>query len=142
MIKLITILIFIPYLITSQNVSFLGHSFSIASQNGDYRFISTAPNTVTRFEAARSLAYLAHNPGTGAHFLELSIGDVINAGEMYTVIDIDRYRVEGDDYIDMDTGSIKSDIDLWNLYYANEDRLILQTCIDNGDGRLFVIGEK
>jgi hypothetical protein len=140
---ILAFLIFLPVFITTPQISFTNHVFSIANQNGNPNYVSTAPNTVTRFELAKNTAFLAHNPGAGSHFLELVPGDIVVAGQYFTVKRIDYYRVSGNYFINTSTGLVYTGAELFEMYYYHTGGLILQTCtFFNGvDGRAFVVGE-
>jgi hypothetical protein len=129
--------LFLPLLVALPMMTAGGHSLAIAGQGGNYRYISTAPDTVTRFELASSLAFLAHNSKVIA---SLQVGDSVTVGgEVYQVVSVDRYQVVGKDYRD-ETGAVYADLDLWLKYYAQAGRLVMQTCIPGG--LVFVVGER
>jgi hypothetical protein len=141
---ILAFLIFVPILFSAPTISFTNHVFPIVAQNGNYNYVAPG-QVVTKYELAKNDAYLTHNPGAGSHFLELAVGDIVTAGKQYTVTRIERYAVNGSNYINQTTGQVYDVAGLFSLYYLDPKLLILQTCITvNGNtqgGRLFVVGE-
>lgn len=133
-------------------LSLLGQQLAVVNQPiGIPDFVSVAPDTVTYFQTADefdSIGLLAHNYLAGKLFGQLSLGDTITYNEqLYQVVEINRYRVlsrstQGD-LINLQTGQQQSVIDVFMANYGVANRLVLQTCIQRHNnkmwGKLFVI---
>jgi len=123
----------------------------IRQPDGAPEFVSRLDGTVTQFQQAQGLAFLAHNYASGRYFSDLKIGDEIKADDrvfhvteivQYQAIDPDNVKSE---FIDLATGERLTAAQLFKEIYADPDRLVLQTCIERDGidswGRLFVIAE-
>jgi hypothetical protein len=99
-------------------------------------YVSSLPEVVTQFKLGNNIAFLAHNGLAGKYFYEIKKGDIIKYDREYRVIEIERYREEGNLYISETTGEVYDVSQLFTLYYLERDTLVLQTCTLNG--RLFI----
>jgi hypothetical protein len=127
---------------------------------GNPAYVSSAEGVLTRFGLAAgfgSTGLLAHNTAAGATFSQFYLNQRIflvnGVGEVtaYTITAIRRFQAlqpasPYSEFIDLDApGARLSATDLFYQVYANEGRLVLQTCIEaNNDptwGRLFLIAE-
>lgn len=124
-------------------------------------YVSTAAGTATQFGLAaqyETTALLAHNYLLGEHFFDIEVGEnlslVYGDGHLktYRVSEVLEYQALSpnspySDFVDLNdpSGSRISVTDLFYRVYAQEGKLILQTCIEaNGEpswGRLFIIAE-
>lgn len=114
-------------------------------------YVSRLDGTVTQFQQADGLAFLAHNYASGRHFFDLKIGDEIRADDkVFHATEIVQYQALApddvkSDFIDLATGERLTAAQLFERIYTDPDRLVLQTCIERDGvdswGRLFVIAE-
>lgn len=120
-------------------------------------FVSTLDGVATQFMDAKkygSIGLLSHNFLSGKLFYQLKIGDVVQLvfGDgtvtKYQVESIQQYQALQPEnprstFVDLVTGIKYSSTNLFLKIYAEQGRLVLQTCIQNGDelswGRLFII---
>lgn len=133
-------------------LTLLGQQLTVVNQPvGLPDFVSVAPDTVTRFQTADAfdaIGLLAHNYLAGKLFTQLSLDDIIiYNNQSYQVSVINRYQVlsrstQGD-LINLQTGEQQSVIDVFMANYGEANRLVLQTCIQRHNnkmwGKLFVI---
>lgn len=130
---------------------FLGLFFLIVQQ--PYAsFVSAVPGEVTEFRMVQdygNIGILAHNYEAGQYFDRLAVGDSIHiyndeAHQRYEVDEISRY-IATDPYSPYSyfinaNGQATSAADLFSqVYAAGDGRLILQTCYDGVNGRLFIM---
>lgn len=127
---------------------------------GNPAYVSPADGEVTHFGLAAgygSTGLLAHNTAAGAQFDDLALGQVLylvdgNHGvQAYRVVQLRRLRAlqpssPYSDFLDLDVpGARLTAADLFYQVYAQEGRLVLQTCIEaegkSNWGRLFLIAE-
>jgi hypothetical protein len=123
-------------------------------------FVSSNQGVLTQFRMAGdygSTGILAHNTLAGADFFNLNIGQEIvliygdGTYKNYTITYTDSYqalspRSPYSSFIELGDSAIQlTAADLFRRIYAQEDRLVFQTCIeaygDTSWGRLFVIAE-
>ncbi len=128
-----------------------------AGQSG---FVSTEADTVTQFAAASkygTIGLLAHNYLAGAHFSQLSQGELISLVygdgrvQNYRIAAVKQYQALSPNnpysqFVALDQpGVTLSSSDLFQQTYGLGNVLILQTCISKGSepswGRLFIIAE-
>lgn len=121
-------------------------------------YISPSEDTITEFGLARkygTIGMLAHNYLAGNTFFQLQAGQdvylVFGDGSLqkYTIVDILSYQAlqpnsPYSNFLNMkDAGDFLSAEELFYKVYAQEDALVLQTCIENQGietwGRLFII---
>lgn len=124
---------------------------------GNPAYITSAPQAVSQFETAAYFGVtglLAHNHLAGQQFFNLVLGQDISlvygdgAVRTYRITAehrfqaLDPYNVNSS-FVDLDTGTTLSALDLFNQMYTGDDRVTFQTCIaQNGVtswGRLFVV---
>ena len=122
-------------------------------------FVSTIEGVATQFKDAYkygSIGLLSHNFLSGKLFYQLKIGDMIQL--IYGDGSVKKYSVESihqfqalqpenprSTFVDLTNGAKLSSTNLFLKMYAGQGRLVLQTCIQNGDelswGRYFVISK-
>ena len=126
----------------------------------DPGFVSRKDGTVTQFRLASdygSKGFLAHNDLAGAEFFDVQVDDVITVtysngtSQTYGVTQIRHLQAVSplsawSKFLDLDNASaLLTAVDLFYQTYGEKGKLILQTCIANGDeqswGRLFIIAE-
>lgn len=138
---------------------FFGLTFSIIQQpRANTLFVSQLPDVVTQYARVNTdcwngynsnIGLLAEERQTGQYVKDLKLGDeiVIDYGygyeEKFIVSEVMRYRATSADvlsnFVDEETGAVYSSLQLGNFIYCRHPRrLILQTCINYGNGRLFV----
>jgi sortase (surface protein transpeptidase) len=136
-------------------ISFLSFVFAIVQQpKGCVSCVTAEQNAVTQYQGdSITVRLLAHNDKAGAAFFKLQAGDSIkidmaNGSKYYIVSDVLKYRTLFPANVDPPIDKINfmgadgigiTTIQLFNLIYNKEDRLVLQTCYDGVSGRLFVI---
>lgn len=141
-----------------QVIYFLGYILYILQQPpGWVGYVSPAPQTVTQFRMVSqygNIGLLAHNYEAGQFFSLLDYGDTImvyndsDAAYIYRVTDIERYYAfeplnPYGSFKDIETQTIYTAQDLFSRVYADGDnRLILQTCFDGTNGRLFIMADR
>lgn len=131
----------------------------IQQPSGQPGYVSAIAGVVTQFGLATSYGstgLLAHNFAAGAQFDELEVGDVLylvlgnGTYSRFVVTELQQYQALSPDsatsqFIDLSTRVEISASQLFTQVYAVPNRLVLQTCIQNGNedswGRLFVIAE-
>jgi len=119
-------------------------------------YVSTEPEVVTEFSLARqygSTGLLAHNNLAGSHFSELQVNDLVvlvTASKEYKLYEISKVLTfqalepnnPYSNFVDLSSNQVLSAVDLFMQVYANEDTVVIQTCIEkNGEpswGRLFI----
>jgi hypothetical protein len=123
-------------------------------------FVSPEPGVATQFGMAAefgTLGFLAHNYSSGTQFFDLDIGHVISvaygdgSSRHFRITQLRHFQAlapadPNSDFIDLDhDGQRVSNNDLFYNIYAQQGRLVLQTCIEAGGdwawGRLFVVAE-
>lgn len=124
---------------------------------GAAAYVSSLPDTATQFAMASrhdTIGLLAHNYLAGASFVELELGQVValvyGDGQV-RYYEVDKIRIfqalsptsPYSDFIDLDNpAKLLSATDVFNQIYAEEGRLVFQTCIErDGElswGRIFV----
>lgn len=124
-------------------------------------FVSTQDGAATQFGMAAqygTVALLAHNYLLGGQFFDINVGKVLNLVygdghvQAYRVVEVLEYQALSpnspySDFVDLNdpTGSRISVNNLFYKVYAQEGKLVLQTCIEaNGEpswGRLFIIAQ-
>lgn len=136
-------------------------AYTVAQQPEGYpAFVSTDATKVTQFGMASqygSTGILAHNYLAGADFFNLKVEQIITL--VYGSGRMANYRITAvrhlqalsptspySRFADLDVpGQEYSVTEMFNQIYNQADRLVLQTCIQNGTvdswGRLFVIAE-
>jgi hypothetical protein len=137
-----------PYVIT-----FLIYVFAVIPSQASYAVTRNA-NAVTWYGLANANqganVILAHETLAGATFSELKPGDLVQAGypdgmRLFEVTELQRYTATDPQsvysYFINAAGVKYSSAELVDLLYK-PDVLVLQTCYDNGAGRLFVIAER
>jgi sortase (surface protein transpeptidase) len=113
-------------------------------------FATSHDNAVTLFKTAYNdgtTALIAHNNLGGRYFGGLDKGDQIvltypDRKQVYEVDSILRYEAVTLWAYRVDVGEshIFSDVEVYNfIYHAHDGRLVLQTCYDGSNGRLFII---
>lgn len=126
----------------------------------DPGFVSRKEDSVTQFRLASnygSKGFLAHNDLAGAQFFGVEVGDVLTVRytngslETYGVVQIRHLQALSplspwSKFSDLDNNNaLLTAVDLFYQTYGEKDKLILQTCIAQGDelswGRLFIIAE-
>lgn len=125
----------------------------------DAAFVSTQEDVLTQFGMTsqfNSIGLLAHNYLAGAHFSDLSEGQLIflvygdGSAQAYRIQEIDSYQALSpyspySDFVDLENGGQLSAAQLFERTYGQSGTAILQTCIDRDGidswGRLFVIAE-
>lgn len=126
--------------------------------SGNPGFVSSTPDVVTFFSTASnygSIGLIAHNNLAGIEFFEIDLNDEISlvygdgAVRRYVVSDVREYQALSptspySSFVNLaDPGHTISYRDLFFDTYGIGDRLVLQTCIANGNydswGRLFII---
>jgi hypothetical protein len=131
-------------------LTFLLYVFSIIPYEG---YISSLPDTVTSFPYYNSERLFAHVEKAGSVFSELSVGDMITVtysdhSHKYIVYEIKKYIDLYPQFPDMDAGEISyadmdgnglTAYDVVNQVYTTDGLLVLQTCLADRPGRLFVI---
>jgi len=131
----------------------------VQQPSGQPGFVSAISGVVTQFGLASqygSTGLLAHNFAAGALFSEIEVGDSLfvvfgnGSYSRYEVTELQRYQAlqpnsATSQFVDLSTQSEISASQLFTQVYAVPNRLVLQTCIQNGNedswGRLFVIAE-
>lgn len=125
---------------------------------GDDTYISDDENVITQYRLATSkagsLGFLAHNFLAGSYFYRLDRGSSLQviygdrSYSTYVVEEIVDYQVvKGDEgenmYRNLATSEVLNASDLFMCTYIGENRLVLLTCIQNGNdpswGRRFII---
>ncbi|MHB8192399.1 MAG: hypothetical protein ACYDGL_03875 [Bellilinea sp.] len=124
-------------------------------------FVSTEAEIATQFAMAAqygSIALLAHNYLLGGQFFDVDMGGVLALVygdghiQTYRVVEVMEYQALSpnspySDFVDLKdpTGQRISVTSLFYAVYAQEGKLVLQTCIEaNGEpswGRLFIIAQ-
>ncbi|MHB1481102.1 MAG: hypothetical protein ACYCXH_02155 [Bellilinea sp.] len=124
-------------------------------------FVSTEAEIATQFAMATqygSIALLAHNYLLGGQFFDVDMGEVLALVygdghiQTYRVVEVMEYQALSpnspySDFVDLKdpTGQRISVTSLFYAVYAQEGKLVLQTCIEaNGEpswGRLFIIAQ-
>jgi hypothetical protein len=123
-------------------------------------FVSLDKGKVTQFSQASrfgSIGLIAHNNLAGADFSLLAVGDIVTliygdgSKSTYKVTQIRRFQAltptsPYSRFLDLDDPTSTLDVTtVFKMIYASEGRLVLQTCIAQGNvdswGRLFVIAE-
>ncbi|MHB0923011.1 MAG: hypothetical protein ACYC3H_03475 [Bellilinea sp.] len=124
-------------------------------------FVSTEAEIATQFAMAAqygSIALLAHNYLLGGQFFDVDMGEVLALVygdghiQTYRVVEVMEYQALSpnspySDFVDLKdpTGQRISVTSLFYAVYAQEGKLVLQTCIEaNGEpswGRLFIIAQ-
>lgn len=138
---------------------FLGLTFSIVQQpRTNTLFVSPLPDVVTQYARVNTdcwngknlnIGLLAEEQWTGRYVKNLQVGDEIEIdygygyAETFIVSEVTYYQATSagifSDFVSQETGLVYSSLQLGNLIYCRHPRrLILQTCIDYGNGRLFV----
>lgn len=131
-------------------LTFLLYVFSIIPYKG---YISSLPDTVTSFPYYNSERLFAHVEKAGAVFSELSVGDMITVGysdhsQKYIVYEIKKYIDLYPQFPDLDAGAVGwadlqgnelTTYELAKQVYTTDGLLVLQTCLADRPGRLFVI---
>lgn len=126
--------------------------------SGNPGYVTSAPDTVTYFSTASSygsIGLIAHNHLAGSEFFEVKVNDEIclvygnGSIQRYVVTEIREYQALSptspySSFINLaDTGRTVSYRDLFFDTYGVGGRLVMQTCIANGNydswGRLFII---
>jgi sortase (surface protein transpeptidase) len=125
--------------------------FVVPHPSPDY--VSTAADTVTRSRWAAvfgAIGLLAHNNIAGRYFGDLELGDAITVTSAtttreYEVVEIKRYRIDADMFIDLDTETKAGNGALMDEVYR-PGYVVLQTCIKKGSdptwGRVFVLAKE
>ncbi len=127
---------------------------------GNVAYVSTQPEVVTEFRFARqyrTVGLLAHNYLAGEHFFDIAAGQIVTLvyGDgslaVYRVYEMQRYQALSpnspySNFRDLnDTSSLLTSTDVFMRTYGKGDRLVLQTCIQEGSelswGRLFILAE-
>lgn len=136
-------------------------AYAVTQQPEGYpAFVSTDAGVVTQFGMASqygSTGILAHNYLAGADFFNLSVDQIITlvygSGRMvnYRITAVRHLQALSPTspysrFADLDIpGQEYSVTEMFNQIYNQADRLVLQTCIQNGSidswGRLFIIAE-
>jgi hypothetical protein len=130
----------------------------VQQPGGQLAYVSNRFGTATQFRMASdygSIGLLAHNTLSGADFFNLSTGsDIVlifgdGRSKTYRVVDTDSYKALSprspySDFINLETDEPRLSAEtLFRRIYQQENRLVLQTCIEaEGNvswGRLFVI---
>jgi hypothetical protein len=129
-------------------LSFLAFAFTVVGQTGTYS-VSSQPNTVTLYNLAytccNTIGFLAHEKNVEDAFTALSMGDIITLdGTLYEVTKIERYTATSggsleSGFVNIETGETWNTYSLGQHIYNNNNALVLQTCYDKGNGRLFII---
>ena len=120
-------------------------------------FVSNEAEVVTEFSLTKkfgSTGLLAHNHLAGLNFSSLQVNDLIvlvTANKEYKFFKIEKIRTYQalspnspySEFVDLDNPSnVLSAVDLFMEVYTDEDSLVIQTCIAQGNepswGRLFV----
>lgn len=124
-------------------------------------FVSTQVDAATQFKMAAqygTTALLAHNYLLGGHFFNIDLGEVLTLVygdghfQTYRVIEVLEYQALApnspySDFVDLQdpAGTRINSTALFYRVYAQEGKLVLQTCIEaNGEpswGRLFIIAQ-
>jgi hypothetical protein len=131
-------------------ISFLAFVFIVLPSQGLYS-VTDKPDAVTFYTLAYgyggTIPLLAHEDLAGAAFMQLRTGDTITLdnSKRFTVTEILRYKASAPSsvwsgFVGEDGQGINSE-ELGHLIYVSGHALVLQTCTDNGAGRLFVIAE-
>ncbi len=130
----------------------------VPQPDGNYGYVSAAPDTVTQFGLAGDgvVGLLGHVDLAGKRFPDLRPGEEVDliwadrSVRRFSIASTGRYQAvdpqdPSSDFIDLDTGAQISAADLFAAYYTGGEHVTLQTCIEqNGDpswGRLFVVAE-
>jgi len=138
---------------------FLGLLFTIIQQpRTNTLFVSPLPDVVTQYARVntdcwngynKNIGLLAEEGQTGQYVKNLKVGDIIfiaykdGQKETFRISKVRQYRAMSSSvlskFVDEETGEVYSSIKLGNLIYCQHPRhLILQTCVDDGNGRLFI----
>lgn len=131
-----------------QFISFLLVVLSVLQSPSNYA--TQHDNAVTLFQNARAngtTALIAHNYLAGRYFGGLDEGDEITLiypdhSQVYEVHDILRYQALSLFAYRVEVGEshVFTDVELFEfIYHSYDGRLVLQTCYDGSDGRLFII---
>jgi hypothetical protein len=141
-------------------IAFLSFVFTVIPSQGLYS-VTSDPQSVTFYTLAYqvygTMGMLAHEDLAGAAFTELQAGDIItltypafdkrtglNKVRRLVVTDVLRYRAsaplsEWSGFVDMKTGIGIGSEDLGRVVYNSGHALVLQTCFNQSQGRLFII---
>jgi len=130
-----------------QYVTFLLFIFSVTTPSN---YATEKEGSVTLFKNAfqnGTTALIAHNYLAGRYFGGLDEGDEITLiypdhNQAYEVHDILRYRALTLFAYRVEVGEshVFSDREVFDfIYHSNDGRLVLQTCYDGANGRLFII---
>ena len=138
---------------------FLGLTFTVVQQPAtNTLFVSPLPDVVTQHARVNTdcwngynsnIGLLAEERQTGQYVGYLKIGDeiVIDYGygyeEIFIVSEVLRYRAASSgvlsNFVDEETGAVYTSLQLGNFIYCRHPRrLILQTCLYDGYGRLII----
>lgn len=134
-------------------LSFLAFTFTILYQPpGAPFYIFPIPKSVTSFANAccGNIGLLAHVEQSGIAFFDLNKNDIITLEysdheQRYVVIETREYVADNPNSIysnfqNVETGEWITSLDLaTELYHSKRPQLVLQTCFDGTNGRLFVI---
>jgi hypothetical protein len=132
-------------------ISFLAFTFTVLSSGYSYS-VTTQPNAVTFYDIAYSypshtIGILAHEDMAGASFYELKQGDIITLdySRRFEVTDVLRYTATNPNSVWSSfvgvSGLAIDPVTMGQLIYNSGNTLVLQTCFDDGRGRLFIIAE-
>jgi len=127
----------------------------------DPAYVSISQNIITQFSMADqygTLGLLAHNFLAGKEFFNLDTDQIVilvygdSKLEFFRIKEIKEYQALSPEspyssFVNINNSSkILSSTDLFMQTYAGKDKLVFQTCIENGDskswGRRFVIAKK
>ncbi len=111
--------------------------FAIVSQPlNNARYVSDAPDTVTRYQYAAGYGLLAH---TRPEWLALEVGDVIYAdGKPFRVTGLYELTVVSVSTFRDENGRVLSVDEVDRRFFDDPNGLTLMTCLGS-DGRLFVV---
>lgn len=130
-------------------------NFEIIGQESDYE-VTLQDGAVSLFEGPFMeygvVGLLGHDYLAGAEFYELERGDWLvvwlegGGLEAYQITEMRRFQAVGLDYpfqalADLETGSVLSEEEVFEVMYRRPGGLVLQTCIDGGWGLAFWVSE-